>query len=117
MSSTLFQTISSLLDEVQAALLDPNAHRVEQACKQLMEGLSAELGRHATNSPNASLSANEVEALAARFGQLRQQLAQVSAANERQLAILLPDVLPGPYGAKSVFGIPSRSANTKAYQA
>lgn len=115
--SSLFQTISSLLDGVQAALIEQNAEKVEQACKQLMQGLSAELGQHSKTSITSALLPTEADSLAARFGQLRQGLAQVSAANGRQLSILLPDQLPEAYGGKSAFGATNRFTKLKSYQA
>lgn len=115
--SALFQTLSGLLDGVQAALLQQDADQVEHACKALMQGLSAELSQQSKTTITRAMTGAEAESLASRFSLLRQSLAQLSAANGRQLSVLLPEQLPSAYGGKSAFGSPNRFTHLKSYQA
>jgi hypothetical protein len=115
--SALFQTLSGLLDGVQTALVQQDAEQAENACKALMQGLSAELSQQSSTTIIHAMTAVEAESLASRFALLRQSLAQLSAANGRQLSVLLPEQLPSAYGGKSAFGSPSRFTHLKSYQA
>lgn len=102
---------------MQTALVQQDAEQAENACKALMQGLSAELSQQSSTTIIHAMTAVEAESLASRFALLRQSLAQLSAANGRQLSVLLPEQLPSAYGGKSAFGSPSRFTHLKSYQA
>lgn len=115
--SPMALAIGELLDRVHHSLLTQDPDRIEPACKALLEGLTAQIAGHSKASVQQAIRAQEVEALNARFQQLRQALAQSASASARQLATLLPDRLPGPYGNKSAFGQPGLSGARRSYQA
>jgi phospholipase/lecithinase/hemolysin len=117
MTSPLLQTLNQQLDAIDAALLAQDAPAVTLAC----QALQALLQERSRQGPREDWSEGpdmiEARLIEQRLQRLRQTLQQQGAAASRALAVLLPDLAPAGYGAKSAFGVSASGPHTKRYEA